>query len=335
MKSSIDAWVYWANGIIPRVGSRLAAIDEKITEIGDLISTAGPNEIVSIPIDQRSLLAERDSLSSLLWKIEFLQTISGSWFVEAWKGNTYIKPVWPDGLYQRFIGRASERSLWMSATLTGGPKLASLFGIDDYQYIEVPSVFEKQHRPFRYTPVVNLTNKTMDAELPRLIAYVDKVLEHHPEGKGMIHTVSNKLRDAIMNGSKYKSRLMTHETSDRTEKLEVFKLSEEPTVMVSPSFSTGVDLPGVLDFQVVAKVPWAPLNDTRTKLRLTSGERGEQWYVQDAVNTIVQTYGRGMRTPEDRVVTYCPDKQFGALYSRGSEYMPNWFKEAIIWPRKV
>ena len=97
--------------------------------------------------------------------------------------------------------------------------------------------------------------------------------------------------------------------------------------MLSPSFETGLDLPGMLRFQIIPKTPFGQLLDKRTQLRLKSKP---EYYIMDAVMRLVQAYGRGVRSMTDVCTTYILDSDFSMLANRGGSYFPRWFKEAVI-----
>jgi len=50
------------------------------------------------------------------------------------------------------------------------------------------------------------------------------------------------------------------------------------------------------------------------------------------MNTVVQAYGRAVRAPDDKGVTFVLDSNFWPLYKRA--YTPKHFKEAVKWLNK-
>ena len=107
-----------------------------------------------------------------------------------------------------------------------------------------------------------------------------------------------------------------------------------PWIIVTPSLSTGFDLPYRVGWQAVAKVPFADLGDSLVKARrdfeLPADPRfGKRSYDDDAINQIIQASGRAVRAPDDSGVTYILDGHFWGLYKRA--FSPGYFKEAITW----
>ena len=114
----------------------------------------------------------------------------------------------------------------------------------------------------------------------------------------------------------------------------VFEHAQEPLVIISPSMTTGIDLPYIVGFQIIAKVPYADLGDPVTAARRTykpewNPKFGQQVYDADALNTVVQAAGRAVRTPTDQGVTYVIDGNFWGLYARA--YSPESFRETVRW----
>ena len=103
--------------------------------------------------------------------------------------------------------------------------------------------------------------------------------------------------------------------------------SDEPTVMVSPSMSHGVDLKGDLgQFQVIMKVPYLPLSSKRIK-RLSKEDY--QWYVNKTLSTIVQMAGRCTRNDTDSAKTYILDGSVVDLLKRNWNKLPKYFRDRI------
>jgi len=84
-------------------------------------------------------------------------------------------------------------------------------------------------------------------------------------------------------------------------------LATEGAVLIAPSMDRGVDLPGdACRVQVVAKVPFPNLGDKQVNKRLyTRG--GQEWYAVQAVRSLVQMTGRGVRSPEDHAMCLNPE----------------------------
>ena len=64
---------------------------------------------------------------------------------------------------------------------------------------------------------------------------------------------------------------------------------KDPTVLVSPSLSYGIDLKDELArFQIIVKLPYLPLSDKRIKKIF---DTDKDWYENRMLNTLVQASG--------------------------------------------
>jgi Rad3-related DNA helicase len=114
--------------------------------------------------------------------------------------------------------------------------------------------------------------------------------------------------------------------------LQQFKAAEE-SVLVAPSLDRGIDLPGDLCRVVgICKIPYGNLGDRQINGRLHR-PGGRAWYNVQAISTIIQMSGRGVRNREDWCTTYILDKQFKRLYNQNRGLFPAWWKEALSWDK--
>ena len=85
-------------------------------------------------------------------------------------------------------------------------------------------------------------------------------MEQHPNEKGIIHSHTYKIANYLkynIKDKKLKKRILTHTSENRDEVLKQHMNSKEPTVLISPSMTEGVDLKGDLSrFQILCKVPY-------------------------------------------------------------------------------
>ena len=167
-------------------------------------------------------------------------------------------------------------------------------------------------------------------ELRKLVTAIDAILEKFPDQKGMIHTVNYKISKYLMDNSKNVSRFRTHNNaSERSEVLEQFKKDKDNGILVSPSFTEGVDLPYELcRFQIIAKIPYESLGNAQIKARM---DADPQWYATNAIVTLIQAYGRAMRAEDDQGITYILDSSLMNLINRWRTVFDNmtYFLDAL------
>ena len=90
--------------------------------------------------------------------------------------------------------------------------------------------------------------------------------------------------------------------------------SKEPTVLISPSMTEGVDLKGELSrFQILCKVPYPWLGDPIVKKRMY---KFPNWYPLQTAMTVVQSIGRSIRNEKDTAITYILDADWERFYRK-------------------
>lgn len=122
-------------------------------------------------------------------------------------------------------------------------------------------------------------------------------------------------------------RLLFHSSDDRIDALNFHIKSKEPTVLVSPSFTEGIDLTGKLSrFQIIVKMPFPYMGDNYVKEKMA---RVETWYNWQTLKTVIQSSGRSIRDYDDYAITYILDSDWNFLKNKNLNMIPIWFKNAI------
>ncbi len=122
-------------------------------------------------------------------------------------------------------------------------------------------------------------------------------------------------------------RFITHNSGNRNDILQAHKISKENSVIISPSFTEGIDLYDDLSrWQVICKVPFPYLGDNYIREKMA---RIPDWYRHETAKTLIQSTGRSVRSETDYAVTYILDSDFENFYYRNSDMFPQWFKESI------
>ena len=246
------------------------------------------------------------------------------------KGNRFFfKPIDVSGYTEELLFRMGSKVLLMSATVLDHEAFKESLGISkiDSSSIRVPSPFPVENRPIIFAPVGLMSKAHIDKTLPNLIKAIRSILEEHKTEKGIIHTHSYYIANKIKNALRSK-RILTHDASNRDEILSKHMNSENPTVLISPSMTEGVDLRGEASrFQIICKVPYPYLGDRLVKKRMN---RWKWWYPLQTAKTIVQSVGRSVRSRDDHAVTYILDQNWNMFYSRNSQLFPKDFRECLI-----
>ena len=239
-----------------------------------------------------------------------------------------FKPIDVSKYAEQYLFRLGHKVIFMSATLLSHEKFATTLGIDtnDISGMSLPSPFPVSNRPILHVPMGKMTAKDIDKTLPIVCEAIEKILSQHKNEKGIIHTHSYKIANFIKENVKSK-RLLFSTAADRDAVLKKHIKSKEPTVLVSPSMTEGVDLRGDISrFQVLCKVPYPYLGDNIVKKRMN---KWKWWYSFQTAKTIIQSIGRSVRSEDDRAVTYILDSDWDRFYRYNSRLFPSDFLKCI------
>lgn len=258
------------------------------------------------------------------WIVERRRTEGGDGVV--------FKPVEVAPFAEELLFKGTGKVLLMSATILDVPTFLRGIGIEPgtAALVQVPSSFPAANRPLVLRPSARLTRHYLEKELPRLVAAVSEVAQAHAREKGVIHAHSYRIARAIETGlpEDQRWRLVTHRNAaDREVALTRHLSSPEPTILLSPSMTEGIDLgEDLARWQVLCKVPYPNLGDVQVKHR---AERDPSWYDWRTCLSVVQAYGRSVRSRDDRATTYLLDADFPAFIRRHRSKLPEWFLEAL------
>ena len=159
----------------------------------------------------------------------------------------------------------------------------------------------------------------------KALSKVRELLDRHPGQKGVVHTSSNEQAHWIMENLK-EYNFMFVGGSDRNEVLKQFSESDESIILIGASLKDGVDFKDDLcRFQIIFKIPYPQLNE-QVKYRK---DLDPKWYYYQAVMSLMQAYGRGIRDKNDWCVMYIIDSDFMRLFDFNRSFFNEYFAEAI------
>lgn len=258
------------------------------------------------------------------------------WVVERGRNNEgqwlSFKPVKVSTFASQLLFGFAEKVLMLSATILDAPTYLRSLGIhsDEAEVIQIDSEFPPENRPIFVRNVARMTRHHIEADMPKLMKEIVELFEAHPNDKGVIHAHSYKIASYISKHlpKEYQHRLITHLDSDgRDAALDKHLQSVLPTVLLSPSMTEGIDLADDLSrWQVICKIPYPYLGDPQVARRK---DIDPAWYDWKTCLTIVQAYGRSVRSKDDYALTYVLDADFPGFIKRQQRRLPEWFLEAI------
>lgn len=238
-----------------------------------------------------------------------------------------LKPLRVDKLSDS-IFRFGDKILLMSATIIDAENFAKTLGIKKYKYIEVDSAFDPKNAPI-YVNVGNKINfKNLKQKLPSLAENTFKICDFHKNQKGIIHTHTMEITQFLKDHTNDPRFLFRIDGQNNENIIKQHIESKEPTILVSPSMAFGVDLKEDLArFQILLKAAYMPLSDERIKRLL---KEDPDWYMNKMLNNLIQACGRGIRTQNDKCLTYILDGTISDAVVRNSKKLPKYFLKRFV-----
>ena len=225
-------------------------------------------------------------------------------------------------LREHFHNRCGNK-LYMSATI-GEPinYINSISSINN-RYINIPSSFDFSRSPIYYDNEYKLSYDKKLENLPKVISKIIKIIENHPNMRGIIQTGSyafaNSLYMSLPNHLKDRV-LMYNDSRDKETQLSDYKSSKDK-VLIGPSLLEGIDLKDDLcRFIIVMKIPYPSLGDKFVEKKFKSNP---QWYMWKTVNSLIQGIGRGVRNENDWCETFILDATFDNILLRSRNLVPD------------
>lgn len=345
---SVPVWISWAASHQLRAFEHLKQMRAEFSTAKSIVLTEkrGHAEAKAARSRMRSakVLAESiEAIARISKPEEWI--IRRDWSADKRVVSATVQPLFGWTSADDLLFKHFHRILLMSAT-PGDPDVARLtLGLpkEDFLYLERPSTFPRENRPVFYWPITKLNYSSTEAEwdqIARAIGFIAS-MPAHQQRKGLVHSGSkvNALRLVALINRYLPGRAFTHGSSSESDEdftregaLEEFRRSPEPRIFVTASFTTGLDLPYIIGWQVIAKVPYGSLGDEitakRRAFKLENGYAfGQQVYQAECANTIVQATGRIVRAPDDSGPTFILDGNFEMLYKQA--YWPKFFLDAF------
>jgi ATP-dependent DNA helicase DinG len=247
--------------------------------------------------------------------------------------NVKLKPLDVTPFCKHVFGLC-DKILMMSATILDKDAFCTSLGLapEEVKFIQVASDFPLQNRPICPLNIAYLNSdslKLQDVQI-KIASAIDNLMTLHRNEKGIIHTTSYKQLDFIKQNISQENKRRLLETNSEIQRDEVIAEhvnSTKPTVLISPSLYTGLDLKDHLSrFQIIVKVPYPDLGDRWINEKR---KKNRQWYIWQTALRLVQGYGRSIRSKDDWAKTYVLDSVFENFVTRNKNILPDWFTQAV------
>jgi ATP-dependent DNA helicase DinG len=256
-----------------------------------------------------------------------------------------VKELYAKRAFHNTIKPMADRFLFMSSTILNRDGFCRDLGIDPSEaaFLSLDSEFDVERRRVIYQPAAKMSygwdsdDPKRTAGRGRMSRGIKNILELHKDVSGIIHTGSFKLSKWVIDELQtHSSHLILHHNPAKDTYVKrddviaeyMQHATHQPTILVSPSITEGLDLKHDLGrFAIFAKVPYGNLGDAWVKRRM---EISSQWYQRQTLKEMIQGSGRICRDHSDWGFTYILDESFGYLYNKTRHTMiPNWWEEAF------
>ena len=270
---------------------------------------------------------------------------SGKWirvYDDGDRLTLHMKPVLVAAHGTRNLWRHGKKFLLMSGTLISTDEMVDTLGMPlDYATVTVPMTFPVEHRPIVIAPIADMKRNADDDEYVKMAYAIQQVANLH-DSRILVHTVSKDRAERLMHeldrlGGVGKRPVIGYRSAKERDYALDRYLAKPGSILFAQSMDRGIDLPGdACRVQIIAKVPFLSLGDRRTAARLHL-PGGQDWYTVQAIRTIVQMTGRGVRSADDWATTYIFDAQFGRnLWKPNLRTMfPSYWREAVDRGRDI
>ena len=289
---------------------------------------------------RRRTLAKAAAASQFMSRLKFLENTEdlSDWFAYT-DEKTYalkIRPLTARTIAQDFLFRMGHKMLFLSATILDGKSFIRGLGLlgPEGAFLRVDSDFPVQNRLINIWPAGSMSFKNKEATIPRLVRYVEKICDKHGDEKGLIHTHSYALTGAIvehLQNTKHASRLIYHDSIPGSRDAAILKhiSTEDPTILISPSMTEGLDLSEELSrWQIISKIPYPFWGDPFIRARAA---HDPDWMTWQTALTLVQASGRSIRSRDDHATTYILDSDAETFLGKADSILPDWWKRALVF----
>lgn len=280
----LSRWETWATLCRQKTEKRLERFETAISQHGRAVLT----------FDE---LDEYNKLSNLYDKFNRFLGRHGEWACQPRRHAFYFEPLWPEDYANSILFRFASKVVLVSATLIPYTLDLLNIGSSDRLYKEYPAAFPAHRSPFYHVPTTSVTFKSTKESLEEWHRRMDQIIRPRRDRKGIIHTVSYERAHDIKGNSEYGDLMETHDASETASVVEKFKEADPPSILVTPSVTTGYDFPGSeCEFQIMSKLPTPNTMDPIMKARTESNARYRDY---ETAQALTQSAGRGMRHEKD------------------------------------
>lgn len=343
---SVACWRQWASRCLP---------------VGEEYKEAIAEEVRTTPSPSARLVQEMTHAASLCANLATLAASRGEWVSETSAGGGWrLAPVWPAEYAEDVLFLAIPKVVLVSATLL--PKTLEILGIDiagqaqpgdtedgggdgvgkrTYEFFSYPSTFPPRRSPVYHVPTCRVHHNWNSDNQTEWLKKIDSIIEGRLDRRGLIHSVSYDRRDLILSRSRFADYMLSHQPGSEAAMEQVRRHcnTPPPSILLSPAMTTGYDFAGdACEYIIVCKVPFPDTRSRITQARCGrlyptgswERERGREYELYSAIQTLVQESGRGMRSDKDQCEVFVVDDHIVWIMRRYLKLVPVWWRRLYV-----
>ena len=306
-RRTLGDWVQWARFTVAKAKSHLDALKQEQAPLVDV--------------------RRADAFHTLLTQ---MLTIGPDWIMDEQSQYVTFSPLWPTEHAERLLFRGIKKVLLLSATIV--PKIAALLNIkpEESLFLDHPYQFDPRRCPIYLYGASRIDYRSTAAQLQEQCGRMDTLISRRLDRKGIGHTVSYQRQSDIFVLSRYKGLIIRPSARDLAHDVEEFRQSPPPRLIFSPALTTGYDFPGPqAEYTFILKVPFI---DARGKLMSARNQSDPEYLPMLTAQTLIQTPGRAMRSPDDQNETFILDKHANWFIKQYRHLFTHWWLNQVSYP---
>lgn len=333
---TLDKAIEWLkNYYLPAMQDKAAELDAQYQELFDKPGTELTRPELQKLRELESLNEHIDETLQMCYRK--LEYINQHFVLVSDQSHFQFKRLYGSHSFNKIVKPMANKFLMMSSTILDHEGFCSDLGIplDQTSFLSIPSEFDTDRRPVYYMPQMKVNAQwnipERKSERQTYINAIRKLLDMHKEHSGLIHTANFQLAmwltDQLKDVDTHNIYQHNPESGDdRNDVITAFQNDPNPSVLISPSSTEGLDLKHDLGrFAIFAKVPFGYLGDQWTRRRKALSTR---WYQQRTLMDVIQGGGRIVRDATDWGNVYILDANWAFLYNNASWMLPQWWVDA-------
>lgn len=272
--------------------------------------------------DDRQYIQDTELLDRL-FKVS--RASDGNFVIDKDKEGTFLfQPVWV-GKYAESMWRNVPYVLLMSGTINHFTHKYLGLKKDSVDHTDWPYVFDASRSPIYWVKTASMTDRDVKHNPSNVNVWLSRFSQiagsRMEAGRsGIFHTVSFERAKLVVKEytRKYGNKLITNLEQTTAKMIKEYTdraAKGEGVCMISPSITTGLDLPNDLcRFNIVGKVPFEA---SKTPLMQARRDQDRMYNSVRASNTFHQMIGRSTRNAQDWCENFVIDDSIGWFTKQG------------------